>query len=168
MARASPAYCQHSTLFLSRSRPRPASARCHHVLARQRMHAARVMQRSCASKCADCARINCAHDGPDVWRAIIRHVRSAARAVGRRCPILTDLAGPKVRVVSVSLAIAPLTPKDLADLDFVAAHADCVGYSFVQRPGRPMLPVVLKVETSLAVSNLPRLIVAAGRRQPAL
>ena len=221
---------------------------------------------------ADCARINCAHDGPDVWRAIIRHVRAAARSAGRRCAILMDLAGPKVRVVSVTpagkvrlargdrfelvsvptrareakvqatvshaeiiaaltpgatvwiddgklgarvvavapgravlevvhardrgerlraekginlpsvdLAIEPLTPKDLADLDFVAAHADCVGYSFVQRPrdvvrlqrelarrrpGRPLLPVVLKIETSLAVRNLPRLIVAAGGRQP--
>jgi len=221
---------------------------------------------------ADCARINCAHDGPDVWRAIIRQVRAAARAAGRRCAVLMDLAGPKVRVISVTpagkvrltrgdrfelvsaparardaklqatvshaeiiaaltpgavvwiddgrigarvvavapgravvevihardrgerlraekginlpsadLAIAPLTKKDLADLDFVAAHADCVGYSFVQRPGdvvrlqrelarrrpgRPLPPVVLKVETALAVRNLPRLIVAAGARQP--
>ena len=221
---------------------------------------------------ADCARINCAHDDPAVWRAIIRHVRAAARAAGRRCPILMDLAGPKVRITSVTpsgkvrlrrgdrfelvtvpgrardarvqatvshseiiraltpgavvwlddgkiggrvvtiapgravvevvhardkgerlraekginlpgadLDIAPLTAKDLADLDFVAAHADSVGYSFVQRPndvvrlqrelarrrpGRPLLPVVLKIETSLAVRNLPRLIVAAGGRQP--
>ena len=221
---------------------------------------------------ADCARINCAHDGPNVWRAIIRHVRAAAKTVGRRCAILMDLAGPKVRVTSVipagkirlargdrfelrtgplrsrdarvqatvshaaivkaltpgaqvwiddgkigarvvsvtpgravlevvhardrgerlraekginlpsvDLAIAPLTAKDLVDLDFVAAHADCVGYSFVQRPAdvvrlqrelsrrrpnRPLLPVVLKIETSLAVRNLPRLIVAAGGRQP--
>ena len=220
----------------------------------------------------DCARINCAHDGPNVWRAIIRHVRAAARTAGRRCAILMDLAGPKVRVTSivpsgkvrlvrgdrfelstgplrsrdarvqaavshpeivhaltpgaqvwiddgkigarvvsvasgravlevfhardrgerlraekginlpsVDLAIAPLTAKDLVDLDFVAAHADCVGYSFVQRPAdvvrlqrelsrrrpnRPLLPVVLKIETSLAVRNLPRLIVAAGGRQP--
>ena len=53
---------------------------------------------------ADCARINCAHDGPDVWRAIIRHVRAAARSAGRRCAILMDLAGPKVRVVSVTPA----------------------------------------------------------------
>lgn len=50
----------------------------------------------------DCARINCAHDGPDVWRAIIRNVRAAARTAGRRCPIVMDLAGPKVRVTSVA------------------------------------------------------------------
>ncbi len=219
----------------------------------------------------DCARINCAHDGPDLWRAIIRNVRAAAKTAGRRCAIVMDLAGPKVRVTSVTptgkvrlargdrfelgsspprsrdagvhatvshaeilaaltpgakvwiddgklgarvvsvapgravlevvhardrgerlraekginlpsvdLAIAPLTAKDLVDLDFVAAHADCVGYSFVQRPGdvlrlqrelsrrrpnRPLMPVILKIETSLAVRNLPRLIVAAGGRQ---
>lgn len=220
----------------------------------------------------DCARINCAHDGPDVWRAMIRNVRAAARSAGRSCRVLMDLGGPKVRITSVhpagkvrlcrgdrfeltaeakqsrgtgvratvshieivqalkpgsvvwvndgkigaravrtspgraelevfsardrgerlkpekginlpgvDLAIPPLTRKDLEDLDFVAAHADCVGYSFVQRPRdvvqlqqelarrrprRPMLPLILKVETALAVRNLPRLIVAAGGRAP--
>lgn len=31
-----------------------------------------------------------------------------------------------------SLKIAALTDKDLVDLDFVAAHADGIGFSFVQ------------------------------------
>ena len=31
------------------------------------------------------------------------------------------------------LTLPPLTRKDLVDLDFVADHADLVGYSFVQR-----------------------------------
>jgi len=220
----------------------------------------------------DCARINCAHDGPDVWRAMIGHVRAAARATGRSCRVLMDLSGPKVRITAVTpegkvrvhrgdrfeltaasrpagwtgvmatvshveivqalkpgsvvwindgrigartvrtssgrallevfsardrgerlkpekginlpgadLAIPPLTSKDREDLDFVAAHADCVGYSFVQRPedvaqlqqeiarrrpGRPALPLILKIETALAVRNLPRLIVAAGGSGP--
>lgn len=220
----------------------------------------------------DCARINCAHDGPDVWRAIIANVRAAAGELGRSCSILMDLGGPKIRITAVTpaekfrlhrgdrfvlsaepppaggqaivasvshaeilhklkpggivwindgkigaraveadgtrallevvsardkgerlkpekginlpngeLEIPPLTDKDLADLDFVAAHADCVGYSFVQRPsditllqdellrrrlGKPPQPLVLKIETPLAVRNLPRLIVQAGGRQP--
>jgi pyruvate kinase len=54
-----------------------------------------------------------------------------------------------------------------------------IGYSFVQQPtdvallqreldarGKPLIPIVLKIETPLAVENLPRLIVAAARRQP--
>ncbi|MGL4611876.1 MAG: pyruvate kinase [Trueperaceae bacterium] len=81
----------------------------------------------------------------------------------------------------VDLSLSPLTAKDLEDLDFVVEHADSVSYSFVQRPedvvllqtelharlGRKsLLPLVLKIETRLAVANLPRLIVAAAAKQP--
>ena len=45
----------------------------------------------------DCARINCAHDHPDAWRAMAAHVRAAATAAGRPVRIMMDLAGPKVR-----------------------------------------------------------------------
>lgn len=45
----------------------------------------------------DCARINCAHDDADVWARIIAHVRSAERTLGKRCMVLMDLAGPKLR-----------------------------------------------------------------------
>lgn len=45
----------------------------------------------------DLARINCAHDDPDVWQAMIRHVRNASAATGRPCRVLMDLAGPKLR-----------------------------------------------------------------------
>jgi pyruvate kinase len=50
----------------------------------------------------DCARINCAHDGPEIWKAIIDNVRSAAADLGRHCTILMDLGGPKIRVTGVS------------------------------------------------------------------
>jgi pyruvate kinase len=79
------------------------------------------------------------------------------------------------------LDLSPLTEKDLADLDFVAAHADIVGYSFVQQStdiellqqelakrceNRLSQPaIVAKIETAIAVSNLPELIIyAAGKR----
>ncbi|WIY00359.1 pyruvate kinase [Amycolatopsis mongoliensis] len=45
----------------------------------------------------DLARINCAHDGPEQWTAMIDHVRAAARDAGRPCRIAMDLAGPKLR-----------------------------------------------------------------------
>ena len=82
-----------------------------------------------------------------------------------------------------ALDIDALTPKDRADLEFVAAHADGVGYSFVQSARdvvmlqealaghRPhdwrSLALVLKIETSRAVANLPEIIVQAAGRQPA-
>jgi pyruvate kinase len=43
------------------------------------------------------ARINCAHDGPEVWAAMIDQIRHAERDTGRTCKIYMDLAGPKIR-----------------------------------------------------------------------
>jgi len=45
----------------------------------------------------DCARINCAHDDAEVWQRMIAHLRDAARALGKPCKVLMDLAGPKLR-----------------------------------------------------------------------
>ena len=51
----------------------------------------------------DVARINCAHDSAEQWRAMAASVRRAAHAAGRRVRILMDLGGPKLRT-------APLPP----------------------------------------------------------
>ena len=79
------------------------------------------------------------------------------------------------------LRLSPLTAKDLRDLDVIAATADMVGYSFAQRAGdiellqgelakrleRPnSIALVAKIETKLAIRNLPELIVQAAGRQP--
>lgn len=222
----------------------------------------------------DCARINCAHDGPDQWAKMIDNVRAAAEQAGQPCRVLMDLAGPKIRtrqvkrppklkkvvagdkilltfdqpsedsafdfqasctmpellrqvglgapvsirdglikgvidevradglVMSVQrtppdgyplqrqrginfpgtdLVVNPLTKSDLANLDFAAAHADIVSYSFVQRPEDiallqseiisrrpegPPLPIVAKIETRLAFANLPEIIVQAAGSNP--
>jgi pyruvate kinase len=222
----------------------------------------------------DAARINCAHDGPNVWAQMIANIRDAGQELGRTCPVLMDLQGPKIRteevltpadrktvhkgdrilitfdrpqprkdfpfqancalpevlrqvpagaavsikdglivghveqvspqglVVEVTrtppegqplqsekginfpgtpLTVSPLTPDDLRDLDFVAAHADIVGYSFVQRPddiallqaelekrraGLPPMAICAKIETQLAFKNLPDLIVRAAGTNP--
>jgi hypothetical protein len=45
------------------------------------------------------ARINCAHDAPEVWERMAKHVRKAAKATGLPCKVYLDLAGPKVRTV---------------------------------------------------------------------
>ncbi len=42
-------------------------------------------------------RINCVHDGPEVWMGMITNLRRAEKEMGRRCSILMDLGGPKFR-----------------------------------------------------------------------
>ena len=80
------------------------------------------------------------------------------------------------------LKIAALTDRDQADLDFVATHADGIGFSFVQSATdvimlqdalaerRPRdwqkLSLILKIERTLAVRNLPDIVVNAAGRQP--
>jgi pyruvate kinase len=45
----------------------------------------------------DCMRINCAHDDAARWLRMIEHLRRAETSVGRRCRVVMDLAGPKLR-----------------------------------------------------------------------
>ena len=45
----------------------------------------------------DCARINCAHDDASVWGAMVANIRRARDESQRPCPVLFDLAGPKLR-----------------------------------------------------------------------
>jgi pyruvate kinase len=70
----------------------------------------------------DIARINCAHDSLADWAQIIDAIRQAenrlthrGQGVGRRCRILMDLAGPKVRTGPLEVENRPLklsVPKD--------------------------------------------------------
>jgi len=61
----------------------------------------------------DCARINCAHEGPVEWGRMIAHLHRAERAVGRHCRIEMDLAGPKIRTGTIrpGPAVLKLRPK---------------------------------------------------------
>jgi len=45
----------------------------------------------------NCMRVNCAHDDPAAWRAMVRHLRAAERQTGLTCRVLFDLGGPKLR-----------------------------------------------------------------------
>ncbi len=45
----------------------------------------------------DVMRINAAHDGPEAWERMVRNLRRASDASGRRCRVLIDLGGPKLR-----------------------------------------------------------------------
>ncbi|MBU7585051.1 MAG: hypothetical protein KAF91_19440 [Nostoc sp. TH1S01] len=54
----------------------------------------------------DCVRINCAHDTPIEWSAMIAHVRLAEAEMKRTCKVFMDLSVPKIRI---QYAIAPQT-----------------------------------------------------------
>jgi len=45
----------------------------------------------------DCARINCGHDEPETWARIVENLKRARVELGKECPILMDLGGPKLR-----------------------------------------------------------------------
>ncbi len=51
----------------------------------------------------DCARINCAHDAPEVWLAIVANVRRASAQTGRACAVCADIGGPRLRTGDVRL-----------------------------------------------------------------
>lgn len=128
--------------------------------------------------------------GADLW---IDDGKLGARVVARDNDIVTAevtrarAKGQKLKpekglnLPGAELDIPALTEEDLSHLDFVAANADIIGYSFVQTPddvrrladelarrlnGRPLPALMLKIETPLAVRNLPRLLVQAGALMP--
>lgn len=112
------------------------------------------------------------------------------RVSAKRLRLRATHVGPKGARIRIGKGInfpdaeldAPaLTKKDLRDLDDVIQIADIVGLSFVQRPSavvwlqeemrkrlgqRPLPALVLKIETALAVRNLPRLLVQSAGQQP--
>ena len=54
----------------------------------------------------DTMRINCAHDAPAEWSAMIRNLRRAERETGRKCPVMMDLGGPKLRTGAIEYGAA--------------------------------------------------------------
>ena len=70
----------------------------------------------------DVARINCAHDDAQAWRAMAQLVRRAAKAAQREVKILMDLGGPKIRTGALEPGPAVLRLKPERDaLGFATA-----------------------------------------------
>jgi pyruvate kinase len=76
----------------------------------------------------NCQRINCAHDGPEVWARMIDHLRTAAKKLGTPCQVVMDLAGPKVRTGPLAPGPSVLKVKPVKD-----------AYGQVIRPARLLL-----------------------------
>lgn len=114
-------------------------------------------------------------DGKIAGRIIEHHADHCIVEITRAAPAGAKLRSDKgMNFPDSNLRLPALTDKDLVDLEFVAAHADGVNYSFVRRVdditrlqtelarlGRPELPIVLKIENRQAFERLPRLLLAA-------
>ena len=84
-----------------------------------------------------------------------------------------------INLPETKLALPPLTPKDLEDLCFIAAHADLLGLSFVRRAedvrevesrlakmAERAIGLILKIETRQGFEQLPQLLFAAFASRP--
>jgi pyruvate kinase len=128
---------------------------------------------------------NCAQVGERVWiddgkiGGVIHQVADDQVEL-----IVTDIrpgganlkAGKGINLPDTDLHLDALTSTDLADLPFVAQHADIVSLSFVRRPGdvkelqhhleqlgATSIGIVLKIENVAAFENLPELLLTAMR-----
>ncbi len=85
----------------------------------------------------DIARINCAHDGPAEWLAMVEAVRSQAQRAGRRVRVLMDLGGPKLRTGPLPDGPAVVKLRPLRDAFGRVTAPACLGL----RPAGSSTPV---------------------------
>jgi pyruvate kinase len=85
---------------------RPSAKRPTRIMVTMPSEAAerRELARELLAAGMDIMRLNCAHDGPEEWLAMIRHLREAEQATGRACKIYADLQGPKLRTGAIQAA----------------------------------------------------------------
>ena len=120
----------------------------------------------------DDGRIGCVIERVDEEGARLRvtHVRPEGETLG---------AQKGLNFPNSSVQLPTLSKKDLRDLDFAVQHADIIGLSFVQcaddidrlaealaKRKVGVLGVIAKIETRLAVKNLPEIIVRGAGHGP--
>lgn len=74
-----------------------------------------MMVRRMVASGTDIVRINCAHDEPASWAAMVANIHAAEVAVGSACLVSMDLAGPKLRTGPIQPGPAVLRVKPLRD-----------------------------------------------------
>lgn len=122
----------------------------------------------------DDGKVELAVERKEAWGLLLRVVRAPAN--GAKLKREKALNFPDTRFEAPAL-----NEKDLADLAFVAKHADGIEYSFVRSaedvqalqkalaalcPDWERLWLILKIETLKAVERLPDILVHAAARQP--
>jgi len=119
----------------------------------------------------DVMRINCAHDDPTAWQAMIDNLHQASRELGRSCKIYADLAGPKLRTGAIEPVgrIARLRPKRNARGQVVTPGRVWLTPSDEPGPGPEAVDAVVPVEHALIeearVGDEVRFVDCRGRRR---
>jgi pyruvate kinase len=127
--------------------------------------------------------------GQEVWIDDGKIGATVEVVTGHSCTLEVFHAGPKGTKLTCEKGINfpgidignALSDSDIENIDFITEYADLIGYSFIQkaedldildfelskRSAQAIrLPVVAKIETELAVQNLPEIIVKAAGRRP--
>jgi pyruvate kinase len=94
----------------------------------------------------DCMRINCAHDDEARWARMIAHLRRAEEATGRRCRVLMDLAGPKLRTGPLEPGPAVVKIKPTRDPFGRVMRPARVWLSARESPRQPPTPADAAIE----------------------
>jgi pyruvate kinase len=97
----------------------------------------------------DCMRINCAHDDPATWLRMIEHLRRAEQSLGRRCRVVMDLAGPKLRTGPLEPGPAVLGLRPRRDVFGRITAPARVWFTSVENPHPPPA----EADASLPVSE---------------
>lgn len=88
----------------------------------------------------NCMRINCAHDDAAAWERMIQNLRQAEASVGRKCRVLMDLAGPKLRTGPIEPGMGVVKWRPQRD-EFGRVHAPaCIWLTREDQPAPPPTP----------------------------
>lgn len=104
---------QHADALLG---PRPSS-RDTRIMVTMPSEAATdyLLVRELVASGMNCMRINCAHDNESIWQQMIDNLHRAKRELGKKCWILMDLGGPKLRTGPVEPSPAVLKWRPIRD-----------------------------------------------------
>ncbi len=118
----------------------------------------------------DIMRINCAHDDEAAWSGMIANLERANREFTRRCRVLMDLGGPKLRTGEIEggLRILKLRPKrDVRDQLLQPARVWLTDAAGPLEPiaGVPVVPLTGIVNSQLRVRDKIRFADTRGRQR---
>jgi pyruvate kinase len=118
----------------------------------------------------DCMRINCSHDGPEVWLGMIGNLQRAKEETGRPCHVAMDLAGPKLRTSAIEPGPAVLKCRPKRDtfgrvVEPARLLLTSADGAVAAEPGDVTLPVSRRFLTGLRAGDLIRFRDARGAQR---
>jgi pyruvate kinase len=127
--------------------------------------------RDLAAQGMNCMRINCAHDGPQAWAAMIANLRQAEKECGVKCKVEMDLGGPKLRTGPVAPGPAVVKCHPQRDEFGRVIRAGRIWFTPEEHPGptpgpaNAVLPVPEKWLAHLMPQSHVRLVDSRGARR---